>query len=105
MALCEISATVTWALLAYMTVLTRRSPVLRFNYPHVKFAHCPHNSLSTACEIQPFFTTLPTKFISFSLHLSLFSNFHFIFAWVVLARPVQLALTAGRAQAAASLLS
>lgn len=104
MALCEIFAIVAWALLALHDCTHQKIPSSPLQLC-VKFAHWSHNSLSIACEIQPFFTTISIKFISFSLNLSIVSHFHFIFAWVVLACPVQLALTSGRAQAATSLLS
>lgn len=84
-------------------LLTRRSPVLPFNY----LWSSAIDPITLSCLWNPaILTALPIKFICFSLcYVSVASHFLFMFAWVVLACPVQLALTPARAQAAVSLLS
>lgn len=90
-----ISATVVWALSALHGQKVPSAPLQLT----VKFGHWLHN-----CETQRFFTALSVQFTSFSLCcLSEVSQFLFMFTWVVLAS-VLLALTPGRAQAAALLL-
>lgn len=84
-------------------LLTRRSPVLPFNY----LWSSAIDPITLSCLWNPaVLTALSIKFICFSLcYVSIASHFLFMFAWVVLACPVQLALTPGRAHAAALLLS